>query len=58
MAGNNENEIEEIINFNESAVMSNPGAVSYTHLDVYKRQIYICVCIYIFVMSTSIILAK
>ena len=38
MAGNNENEMEEISNFNESAVMSNLGAVSYTHLDVYKRQ--------------------
>ena len=39
MAGNNENDIEEIINFNESAVMSDLGAVSYTHLDVYKRQV-------------------
>ena len=28
MAGNNENEIEEIINFNESAVMSNLGVHS------------------------------
>ena len=42
MAGsNNENDINEISNYNESAVMSSLEAVSYTHLDVYKRQLQI-----------------
>ena len=48
MAGNNESDINEMTNVencDESNIMSNfeihltPSAVSYTHLDVYKRQV-------------------
>ena len=47
MAGSNENDINKIINFDESAVMSGfevhstPNAVSYTHLYLFFNFIII-----------------
>ena len=35
----------EFVPVSPSRFMTDPDPVSYTHLDVYKRQVYMCVCV-------------
>ena len=37
--------VNAIPHFRAITASPNPDPVSYTHLDVYKRQTYICVCV-------------